>query len=290
MTNKECGRDEVCASCSAAANCSSRPENASLKVESSPFNRVKRLVAVMSGKGGVGKSTVSALLAVNLAKAGYQVGILDADITGPSIPRLFGLTEKPGLDEKGVLPVTSSLGIKVMSLNLLLPEETEPVVWRGPLIGAAIKQFWTDVVWGELDFLLVDLPPGTSDAALTVLQSLPVDGVIMVSTPQELAAMIVGKAVRMVERLGLPLIGLVENMSYTLCPHCGEEIRLFGPSKAQEFADSIGTDLLAILPIDHNLICLADSGNIEQYDLPLNKMVNAVTTKLGMQKREEGQA
>ncbi|HHW05997.1 MAG TPA: Mrp/NBP35 family ATP-binding protein [Clostridia bacterium] len=284
MTNKECGQDEVCSGCSSAASCSSRPESASTKVESSPFNQVKHLVAVMSGKGGVGKSTVSALLASNLAKAGYQVGILDADITGPSIPRLFGLTGKPDMDEKGLLPVTSSLGIKVMSLNLLLPEETEPVVWRGPLIGAAIKQFWTDVVWGELDFLVVDLPPGTSDAALTVLQSLPVTGVIMVSTPQDLATMIVGKAVKMVEKVGIPMIGLVENMSYTLCPHCSEEIRLFGPSKAEEFAESIGTDLLAVLPIDHNLIALADSGNIEKYDAPLNKMVNAVTTKLGMHK------
>lgn len=282
MTNKECGQEEVCSSCSSAASCSSSTENLSFKLEESPFNKVKHVIAVMSGKGGVGKSTVSGLLASNLAKAEYKVGILDADITGPSIPRLFGITERPGMDEKGLIPVASSLGIKIMSLNLLLPEETEPVVWRGPLIGSAIKQFWTDVVWGELDFLIVDLPPGTSDAALTVLQSLPVDGIIMVSTPQELATMIVGKAVKMVEKMGIPMIGLVENMSYTLCPHCGEEIRLFGTSKAQEFADSIGTELLAILPIDHGLLTLADAGEIEKYDLPLNKMVSAVTEKLGV--------
>lgn len=282
MTNKECGPEEVCSGCSSEASCHSNPENLSFKLEESPFNQVKHVVAVMSGKGGVGKSTVSGLLASNLAKAEYKVGILDADITGPSIPRLFGITERPGHDERGLLPVASSLGIKIMSLNLLLPEETEPVVWRGPLIGSAIKQFWTDVVWGELDFLIIDLPPGTSDAALTVLQSLPVDGIIMVSTPQELATMIVGKAVKMVEKMGIPMIGLVENMSYTLCPHCGEEIRLFGTSKAQEFADSIGTDLLAILPIDQGLIALADAGEIEKYDLPLNKMVSAVTDKLGV--------
>lgn len=282
MTNKECGQEAVCSSCSSAASCNSSTENLSFKLKESPFNQVRHVIAVMSGKGGVGKSTVSGLLASNLAKAEYKVGILDADITGPSIPRLFGITERPGYDERGLLPVASSLGIKIMSLNLLLPEETEPVVWRGPLIGSAIKQFWTDVVWGELDFLIVDLPPGTSDAALTVLQSLPVDGIIMVSTPQELATMIVGKAVNMAEKMGIPLIGLVENMSYTLCPHCGEEIRLFGTSKAREFADSLGTDLLAILPIDHGLLTLADAGEIEKYDLPLNKMVSAVTDKLGV--------
>lgn len=236
----------------------------------------------MSGKGGVGKSTVTALLASNLAKADYKIGIMDADITGPSIPKLFGLSEKPGQDERGLLPVESSLGIEIMSLNLLLPDETEPVVWRGPIIGSAIKQFWTDVVWGELDLLVVDLPPGTGDAALTVLQSLPVSGIIMVSTPQELATMIVTKALKMADRMAIPMLGLVENMSYTICPHCGEEIRIFGTSKAQEFADSVGTDLLAVLPIDPRLSSLADAGQIEKYDLSLTKFVNTVTGKLGL--------
>jgi Mrp family chromosome partitioning ATPase len=216
-----------------------------------------------------------------LAKAEYKVGIMDADITGPSIPKLFGLTDRPGQNENGLLPVESSTGIKIMSLNLLLPDETEPVVWRGPLIGSAIKQFWTDVVWGELDYLVIDLPPGTSDAALTVLQSLPVDGIVMVTTPQELATMIVTKALKMADSMGIPMLGIVENMSYTVCPHCGEEIRLFGTSKAEEFADSVGTDLLALLPIDQGLASMADGGKIEQYDLPMHKLVSTVTSKLG---------
>lgn len=281
MVNNDC-ESPSCSSCDAASSCSSRKDTGSLIIEQSPFNQVKHVVAVMSGKGGVGKSTVTALLASNLAKADYKIGIMDADITGPSIPKLFGLSEKPGQDERGLLPVESSLGIEIMSLNLLLPDETEPVVWRGPIIGSAIKQFWTDVVWGELDLLVVDLPPGTGDAALTVLQSLPVSGIIMVSTPQELATMIVTKALKMADRMAIPMLGLVENMSYTICPHCGEEIRIFGTSKAQEFADSVGTDLLAVLPIDPRLSSLADAGQIEKYDLSLTKFVNTVTGKLGL--------
>lgn len=280
MVNHDCDQ-ETCSGCSSASTCSPQQEAASLTIAQSPFNQVKHVVAVMSGKGGVGKSTVTALLASNLAKADYKVGILDADITGPSIPKLFGLAARPGQNEQGLLPVESSTGIKIMSLNLLLPDETEPVVWRGPLIGSAIKQFWTDVVWGELDYLVIDLPPGTSDAALTVLQMLPVDGIVMVSTPQELATMIVTKALKMADKMGIPMLGLVENMSYTICPHCSEEIRLFGTSKAEEFADSVGTDLLALLPIDQKLASLADGGQIEQYDLPLHKMVSTVTGKLG---------
>ncbi|MFA5536949.1 MAG: Mrp/NBP35 family ATP-binding protein [Bacillota bacterium] len=253
---------------------------ASFQVPESSFNHVKRVIAVMSGKGGVGKSTVTALLASNLAKAKYKVGVLDADITGPSIPKLFGLKDKPWQDERGILPVESTGGIKIMSLNLLLPDETEPVIWRGPLIGSAIKQFWTDVVWGELDYLVLDLPPGTSDATLTVLQSLPLDGVVMVSTPQELATMIVIKAARMVDKMGVPMLGLVENMSYTICPHCNEKIRLFGDSRAEDLAEGMGLDILAVLPVDPQLTSLSDEGRIEEYDLQLNKLIQTVTAKL----------
>lgn len=277
MDNKNHDEGQACSSCSSADECPSKQQAPSLQVAASPFNQIKNVIAVMSGKGGVGKSTVTALLASNLAKAGYQVGVMDADITGPSIPKLFGLSKRPDQDDRGLLPVESSLGIKIMSLNLLLPDETEPVVWRGPLIGSAIKQFWTDVVWGELDYLVIDLPPGTSDATLTVLQSLPLDGIVMVSTPQELATMIVTKALKMAHQMGIPMLGLVENMSYTLCPHCGEEIRVFGTSKAEEFAESIGTNLLAILPIDAKLTALADEGKIEEYDLSLNRLISAVT-------------
>lgn len=282
MEDKNNTQESACSSCSSASTCGTKPEQVSLQVPESSFNRVKHVVAVMSGKGGVGKSTVTALLASNLAKDNYKVGVLDADITGPSIPKLFGLKDKPGQDERGILPVESAGGIKIMSLNLLLPDESEPVIWRGPLIGSAIKQFWTDVVWGELDFLVVDLPPGTSDATLTVLQSLPLDGVVMVSTPQELATMIVVKGARMVDKMGVPMFGLVENMSYTVCPHCNEEIRLFGPSKAEGLAEGIGMDILAVLPVDPQLTILADEGRIEEYDLPLKKFVSTITSKLGM--------
>lgn len=280
MDDRNNNQESACSSCSSASSCSSKPESASLYVPESPFNHVKHVIAVMSGKGGVGKSTVAALLASNLAKADYKVGVMDADITGPSIPKLFGLKEKPGQDERGILPVESAGGIKIMSLNLLLPDETEPVIWRGPLIGSAIKQFWTDVVWGELDYLVLDLPPGTSDATLTVLQSIPLDGVVMVSTPQELATMIVVKGARMVDKMGVPMLGLVENMSYTVCPHCGEEIRLFGQSKAEDLSEGIGMDILAVLPIDPQLTTLADEGRIEEYDLKLTKFVNTITDRL----------
>mgnify|MGYP005836220691 CR=1 FL=1 len=229
------------------------------------FNHVQNVVAVMSGKGGVGKSLVSALLAVALQRAGKRVGILDADITGPSIPKMF-FANTPRLSSSplGILPAQSDGGIKVMSINLLLPHEDDAVIWRGPLISGAIKQFWGDVFWGDLDVLVVDLPPGTSDAALTVMQSLPITGIIMVTTPQELAGMVVRKASQMATQLSIPILGLVENMSYVLCPQCGVRIDVFGPSHAAEVAEKMGVPLLGQLPLRAEIAALADAGRIEE--------------------------
>lgn len=227
--------------------------------------RVRRVIAVMSGKGGVGKSTVSALLAVALAHSGLKTGILDADLTGPSIPRLFGLRGGVRVEDDGMVPATAALGIKVMSLNLLLPREDEPVIWRGPLVAATLKQLWRETDWGDLDVLVVDLPPGTGDVPLTVMQSLPLSGVVVVSSPQDLAAMVVRKAIKMARVVGAPLLGLVENMSYAVCPRCGEEIRLFGESRLKELAREAGVKLCAALPLDPKLAALADAGRIADY-------------------------
>lgn len=235
--------------------------------KANPFNQVRQVVAIMSGKGGVGKSSVTALLALGLARQGHQVGILDADVTGPSIPKLFGL-RAGGLRNgpMGILPTVAAEGIKVMSINLLLPDEDTPVIWRGPLLSGAIQQFWTDVFWDRLDYLLVDLPPGTSDAALTVMQSLPVNGVIVVTTPQELAAMVVRKAVHMIEQLNTPVVGVVENMSYFVCPDTGKHHEIFGPSHVEEVAAIAGAPVLARLPIEPELTRLGDSGQIAACD------------------------
>jgi Mrp family chromosome partitioning ATPase len=236
------------------------------RTQAQQLSDVKQVVAVMSGKGGVGKSLVTVLLAASLARDGYSVGVLDADITGPSIPKMLGLTERAGVSELGIFPVTTSLGIRVMSINLLLPQEDMPVIWRGPLIGGTIKQFWKDVVWGDLDYLMVDLPPGTSDAALTVMQSIPLDGVVMVSSPQELAGMVVRKGVRMAEQMKVPVLGVVENMSYFVCPDTGKHHEIFGPSRGEELARAAGAPLLARLPLDPALARLPDSGRLEEYE------------------------
>jgi Mrp family chromosome partitioning ATPase len=230
-----------------------------------PSTHVKKVIAVLSGKGGVGKSSVAGLLASSLRRAGYQVGILDADITGPSIPKIFGVSKSPEVSPEGILPVRSFRGIKIMSINLLLPDKDQPVVWRGPLIGGAITQFWTEIAWGNLDYLIIDLPPGTSDAALTVMQSLPLNGVLLVTSPQDLAGMVVRKASFMALRLGIPIIGLVENMSYIICPKCSNRINLFGNSRADETARKIGTELLGHLALDSALSVFCDSGEIEEY-------------------------
>ena len=228
-------------------------------------NKVDRIIAVMSGKGGVGKSSVTAMLAVALRRRGLRVGILDADITGPSIPRMFGLHEPPSMGPLGMLPVATRTGIKVISINLLLPSEEEAVIWRGPLISGAIRQFWTEVVWGDLDVLLLDLPPGTSDAALTVMQSIPLNGVVMVTSPQDLAGMVVSKAAHLASELKVPIIGLIENMSYVLCPECAHKVEVFGPSQAARTAARIGVPLLGSLPLDPELARRADAGQIEDY-------------------------
>jgi len=230
------------------------------------INAIHNVVAVMSGKGGVGKSLVTSLTAISLARRGYEVGILDADITGPSIPRMFGISGRPSGSETGIMPPLSKAGIEIMSINLLLPHEDDAVIWRGPLIGKTITQFWEDVLWGKLDYLLVDLPPGTADAPLTVMQTLPLSGVIITFTPQELAAMVVRKAMQMAERMNIPIKGVVENMSYFLLPDSGKRIELFGRSKGQEMARAAGAPLLGQFPIDPELAQLCDEGNIERYD------------------------
>lgn len=232
-------------------------------------NQVKHVVAVMSGKGGVGKSLVSGLLGLALARQGLEVGILDADITGPSIPRMFGINVRPMGGEGGIMPVSSKTGIEIMSINLLLPNEDDAVIWRGPLIGRAITQFWEEVLWGRLDYLIVDLPPGTADAPLTVLQSLPVSGVVIVFSPQELAAMVVRKAVQMCQKMSISIIGVIENMSYLLLPEDGRRLEIFGSSKAEEMAKASGAPLLGQLPIDPELARLCDAGDIERYDSAL---------------------
>ena len=239
--------------------------------------QIDRVIAVMSGKGGVGKSTVAGLLASAIRRQDLQVGVLDADITGPSIPKLFGVNQAPIGTPEGIMPVISNSGIKIMSTNLLLPQEDQPVVWRGPLIGRAIQQFWDDIAWGSLNYLIVDLPPGTSDAALTVMQSLPLDGIILVTSPQDLAGMVVRKAANMAKHLEVPLIGLVENMSHIICPQCGHLIEVFGPSRANETARLIDTKILGHIPIDPELAVLCDEGLIEVY---LNDEFEALTGRV----------
>ena len=237
-------------------------------VEASPkeLNQIRQVVAVVSGKGGVGKSLVASLAALALARSGQETGILDADITGPSIPRMFGVNDRPMGTETGILPVLSRSGIEIMSINLLLPHEDDAVVWRGPLIAKAIQQFWEEVLWGRLDCLMVDLPPGTSDAPLTVMQSLPLTGVIIAFTPQDLTAMVVRKAVKMAQMMHIPVLGVVENMSYFLLPETGKRIEIFGKSKGDEMAKSAGAPLLGQLPLDPELARLCDEGDIEHYN------------------------
>jgi Mrp family chromosome partitioning ATPase len=229
------------------------------------LNKIDHVIAVMSGKGGVGKSLVTGLLAVGLNRQGYEVGVLDADITGPSIPKMFGITARPGGSETGILPVLSKSGIEIMSVNLLLPHEDDAVIWRGPLIGKMIQQFWEDVVWGKLDYLLVDLPPGTADAPLTVMQTLPLSGVVIVFTPQDLTAMVVKKAMNMAQQMNIPVLGVVENMSYLVSPDTGKRIEIFGSSNGEEMALAAGAPLLEQLPLDPELARLCDEGIIERY-------------------------
>jgi len=233
------------------------------------INQVGKVVAVMSGKGGVGKSLVTGLMALALSRSGFKVGILDADVTGPSIPRMFGLNGRPAGSETGLLPLPSNTGIEIMSMNLLLPKEDDAVIWRGPIIARSITQFWEDVLWGKLDYLLVDMPPGTADVPLTVMQSIPLSGVIMAFTPQDLTAMVVRKAVRMAGAMNVPVVGVIENMSYFQVPDSDQRINIFGESKASEMAKLTGAPILAQIPIDPVLAQLCDNGDIESYDSAL---------------------
>lgn len=240
------------------------------------LNMVKTVIAVMSGKGGVGKSTVAAMLAVGLRRKGLRVGVLDSDITGPSIPKLFGVHEAPTTSPLGIMPPQTSSGIKIMSINLMLQNQDDAVIWRGPLIASAINQFWSDVFWGDLDALVVDMPPGTSDAALTVMQSLPVTGIVLVTSPQDLAEMVVRKAANMAGHLDLPLIGVVENMSYVTCPKCGERFELFGKGNSEAMAKAFGTRFLGKIGIDPEMTQLGDNGQIETYNNDEFTFVTAV--------------
>lgn len=249
-----------CSTCS--SNCSSRKPESLLEAPN-PLSNVKHVIGVVSGKGGVGKSLVTSMLAVLMQREGYKVGILDADITGPSIPKAFGI--KPGVEggPEGMIPPHSTTGIDVMSVNLLLDEEDKPVVWRGPVIAGVVKQFWTDTIWSDIDYLFVDCPPGTGDVPLTVFQSLPLDGIVIVSSPQELVSMIVAKAANMAKLMNIPVLGLVENMSYVLCPDCGKHINVFGESHIGEIAEKFGYDLLGQIPMDPKLAALVDRGMLE---------------------------
>ena len=254
----ECTHD--CGSCS--ANCSERqPE--SLIEKPHELSMINKVIGIVSGKGGVGKSLVTCLSAVLMNRRGFKTAVLDADITGPSVPKAFGLTEKAQGNETAIYPVITKKGIKVMSVNLLLPDETAPVIWRGPIIAGTAKQFWTDVVWDDVDYMFVDMPPGTGDVPLTVFQSIPLDGIIVVTSPQELVSMIVGKAVKMAEMMNVPIIGLVENMSYAVCPDCGKQIKVFGESHIEETAEKFGLKVLAKLPIDPETAGLVDKGLLE---------------------------
>lgn len=249
-----------CSSCS--ANCSSR-QGEMPKDKPHLLSRIKHVIGIVSGKGGVGKSFVTGLLACEMTRRGFTCGILDGDITGPSIPKMFGVHERATGDQDGIYPVQSATGVQLMSLNLLLENETDPVIWRGALITGTVKQFWTDVIWREVDYLFIDMPPGTGDVTLTVFQSLPLDGIVIVSTPQDLVQMIVGKAVKMAQMMKVPVLGLVENMSYLKCPDCGKEIPLFGPSRADDLAKQFGISPSVRLPLNPVVTAAIDEGQIE---------------------------
>ena len=250
-----------CSSCN-SSDCGDRKKE-SLIAKLNPKSTVKKVIGVVSGKGGVGKSTVTAMLAVAMSRQGKRVGILDADITGPSAPTAFGVTECQGANDDGLYPALSKTGIQVMSINLLLDDASAPVVWRGPVIAGAVKQFWTDVIWEDVDYLFVDMPPGTGDVPLTVFQSLPVDGIVIVTSPQDLVSMIVTKAVKMANMMHIPVLGFVENYAYLECPDCGKRINVFGESKLDAVAEKFGIPVLARLPIDPKVAESYDNGNME---------------------------
>lgn len=258
--------EECTHNCSTCSSSCASADKKSLREAPNPLSSVKHIIAVVSGKGGVGKSLVTSMLAVNMQRLGYKVGILDADVTGPSIPKAFGVRAGVDGDDHGMIPPTTTSGIDIMSVNLILEDESNPVVWRGPVIAGVVKQFWTDTIWNNIDYLFIDCPPGTGDVPLTVFQSIPVDGIVIVSSPQELVSMIVSKAANMAKMMNIPVYGLIENMSYVKCPDCGCEIRVFGESHIDEIAEKFGYDLLARIPMDPKLSALVDKGWIEMMD------------------------
>ena len=253
-----------CSTCS--QNCSSRKEPESLHEKPHELSKIKKVIGVVSGKGGVGKSLVTSLLAVSTQRKGFKTAILDADITGPSIPKAFGIKEKAQGTENGILPCRSKTGIEIMSVNLLLENDTDPVVWRGPVIAGAVKQFWTDVIWDDVDFMFVDMPPGTGDVPLTDFQSLPVDGIVIVASPQELVGMIVEKAVKMAGLMNIPVLAFAENMSYFLCPNCNTKHKIFGESNIKEIAEEYNVDTVAEIPMNNKLAAAVDAGVIELFE------------------------
>lgn len=262
-----CGSSGGCSGCSSASTCGSaqqQPQDLTAKLN--PLSSVKHVIGVVSGKGGVGKSLVTSMLAISMARKGYKVGILDADITGPSIPKVFGVKGKARVDEAGMYPLPSKGGIDIMSVNLLLENETDPVLWRGPIVGNVVKQFYTDVIWQDLDYLFVDMPPGTGDVAITVYQSLQLDGIVVVTSPQDLVAMIVEKAVKMADIMQVPIIGVVENFSYFHCPDNGKDYKIFGDSHIDEVLKRYNLLLMARLPINPDIAALCDAGKLEDIE------------------------
>ena len=260
--SEECTHD--CSTCS--SNCGSKDPK-SLLVAPHPNSKIGKVIGVVSGKGGVGKSMVTDVLAVEFARRGYHCGILDADITGPSIPKAFGITEKAQGNETTIFPVKSKkYGVDIMSINVLLENESDPVVWRGPVIGGTVRQFWSDTLWDNVDYLFVDMPPGTGDVALTVFQNIPIDGIVVVTSPQDLVSMIVGKAMKMASLMNIPVLGLVENMSYALCPDCGKKIHVFGESHIGEITEEYHVPVLAQMPINPSLASACDNGTVEDLD------------------------
>lgn len=253
-----------CAGCAHADSCGSKPQD--MKEPANPFSHINKVIAVVSGKGGVGKSMVTASLARMMRQQGFSVGILDADITGPSIPKMYGLHEKAKGSEQGIFPCEAKDGTRIMSVNLLLENESDPVIWRGPVIAGVVTQFWTDVMWGELDYLFVDMPPGTGDVPLTVFQSLPVDGIVIVTSPQDLVQMIVEKAYHMAGKMNIPVLGIVENYSYLVCPDCGKKISVFGESHIEEVAAGLGIPVLGKMPVDAGLAELVEEERFYEAD------------------------
>jgi Mrp family chromosome partitioning ATPase len=271
-----------CNSCPTNDSCSKDKEKCMM--ENNPMNSIKNVIGVMSGKGGVGKSTISVMIAKQLRQLGYKVGVLDADITGPSVPRLLGVKDKKvGASEPYMIPIETEDGIKVMSLNLLIEDENEPVIWRGPMIAGVVKQFWTDVLWGDLDYLVIDMPPGTGDVALTVMQSIPINGLVMVSIPQDLVSMIVSKAINMAKKMDIRVLGIVENMSYIVCPDCNKKIKLFNGDNVSDFLKESDLHLLGELPMISSISNLASSGyenSSESLDELFNPIVKNILEKL----------